>query len=637
MNNNQNDDVKRVLDSVDVVELVSEYIELQRRGKNYFGLCPFHDENTPSFSVSPEKKLAMCMGCGEGGNTITFYSKIKNITFREALIELADRAGIKIAAGKVVKDPNEDLYQLLDEVSQYYTNYLYFSETGQKAIGYLEKRKINKTLIKKYRLGFAPEKIDSLYQYMKEKKYSTTDLLDLGLVRQNDQGKYYDYFTNRLIFPITNAKGQTVGFSARSISSREQVKYLNSPESKVFHKGELLYNLSEASSEIRKNKKIYLTEGFFDVIKADQNGLPNVVATMGTALTQSQVSLLARFTSEVIIAFDGDEAGMKANLSALKSILTNNKLKVNVLSLPNKMDLDDFFNKNSSEKGLQIINERQMDGINFAYKYLSHNKDLTNSGDLSKFKNEFETIISTQSQAVFSLYEKQFSEDYGFAISFNRVKTNNYSYQRPNQVNQTNQTDQYNYNYQHEENRPIPAPPGEVVDVGQQDVMNVRFTNQIKKIEQAQRELIIDLVLQREYYELIKDRLDFSNIHNDIHAKILKAIFDYYNQISEHEFIDLDLFIQLNNDLKDPIEIEVKNRVHWKSNIKAPSRETIINLLHIVDHSDLIYEAFDLFNKISKEEFAEAVLDEDLTLFVKILEKINEFENNIDSINDSNN
>lgn len=615
MNHKTNDDFKTVLDSVDIVELVSEYVDLEKRGKNYFGLCPFHNEDTPSFSVSPEKKIAKCMGCGEGGNTITFYAKIKNISFGEALTELANRAGIKISSGSVKIDPNIYLYELLDEVRLFYTQYLYFSKTGQQAIKYLENRNINKEMIEKYKLGFAPEKSDALYQFMREKKYSTTDLLDLGLVRQGESGNYYDYFSNRLIFPITNPKGQTVGFSARGLSKSEKVKYLNSPESKVFYKGEILYNLNEASSSIRKMKEIYLTEGFFDVIKADQNKLSNIVATMGTSLTQHQVDLLARFSKNITLAFDGDEAGLKANLSALKSLLSNNKLKVSVLVLPNKQDLDDFFNQNPGEKGINIISQRKMDGLLFAYRYLAKNKDFTNSSDLARFKNEFEQIISNQSSVVFNYYEKLFKDENNFNINFNKTKTikpTKQYYSREDEIrfDESNIRDEIEV-------------PSSIIPLVEANLFH--YNNGLKTSINAQFTLITELILQREHFDFIRNKIRFETITDDNARILLKAVYDYYLKLIDHNFVNLDILLNSNDDLKEIVNSKIMTHINWKSKITFETTKEINEIIDLVNSVELYQSAIDLTNELinNNDSNKEIILLSEIT---EIVEKIKRFE-----------
>jgi DNA primase len=210
--------IELINEKTPIVDLVSEFVSLQKAGKNYRGLCPFHQEKTPSFFVSPEKNICKCYGCGEGGSPINFYRKIKNISFQEAAEELAEKAGIEIEKTKRQKDPYESFYQLLHEVKEFYKFNLKNSEKGQKALDYLYKRELSDEIIEHFEIGYAPEHSDALYKLLNDKGYQVSDMIKLGVVKQKDDGSYYDLFSNRIIFPITNAKGSVVGFSGRTLN-----------------------------------------------------------------------------------------------------------------------------------------------------------------------------------------------------------------------------------------------------------------------------------------------------------------------------------------------------------------------------------------------------------------------------------
>ncbi|MFA7422437.1 MAG: DNA primase, partial [Acholeplasmataceae bacterium] len=396
--------IEQINEKTPIVELVSEFVTLQKAGKNYRGLCPFHQEKTPSFFVSPEKNICKCYGCGEGGSPINFYRKIKNISFQEAAEELAERAGITVEKAVKQKDPYEVFYQLMHEAKEFYKFNLKNSEKGQEALKYLHQREINDPIIDHFELGYAPEHSDALYKLLNDKGYQVSDMIKLGVVKQKDDGSYYDLFSNRLIFPITNPKGSVVGFSGRTMNPKDSIKYVNSPETVIFKKGQLLYHFNEALPDIRRNKQVVLFEGFFDVISSYDAGIQNGVATMGTSLTIEQAKLIKQFTDSIIIAYDGDDPGMKATLSAI-NILEKVKLKTEVLTIPESLDPDEFIKAYGPEKYEGLFGEYLKDPYQFRYQYYKKGKDLSNSNDITAFKNQVLEMLSYADKAIQNIYK----------------------------------------------------------------------------------------------------------------------------------------------------------------------------------------------------------------------------------------
>lgn len=401
--------IREINEKTDIVELVSEYIELEKAGKNYKGLCPFHDDTNPSFSVSPEKNIAMCMTCKEGGQPITFLRKIKNISFNEAALELASRAGIEVKGVEVKKDPNEKFYTLMHDASLFYQFNLKNSEGGEKALDYLARREVRGELIDHFRIGYATRG-DALYRMLKDKGYAVSDMIALGLVRQGDDGKYYDLFGDRVTFPITDPKGHVVGFSGRTLSAKDRVKYINSPETVIFKKGLLLYHFHEALLEISKNRQVVLYEGFFDVISSYAAGVRHGIATMGTALTKNQARLIKSVTDSIVIAYDGDDAGLKATDQAI-TILDQENLKTEVLEIPDKMDPDDFIKAYGPEVFEARFGEHTKDGYAFRYDYYKHKSDLDNANDRKTFRNRVQKMIRRADVSVKDFYVKKLARD----------------------------------------------------------------------------------------------------------------------------------------------------------------------------------------------------------------------------------
>lgn len=335
----------------DIVDVVSQYVKLNRRGSTYFGLCPFHNEKTPSFSVTPSKQMYYCFGCGAGGNVFNFVMEYENYTFGEALQHLADRAGVqlpKIEYSREAKRKAERRAVLL-EINRLAARYFYYQlrrETGKQAYAYLTGRGLSEETIKKFGLGYSDKYSDDLYKFLKSKNYSDDLLRDSGLFNVDERRGMYDKFWNRVIFPIMDVNGRVIGFGGRVMGDGKP-KYLNSPETTIFDKSRNLYGLNVARTT-RKNYLI-LCEGYMDVISMHQAGFTNAVASLGTALTSGHASLLKRYTQEVLLLYDSDEAGVKAALRAIP-ILREAGLTSRVVNLRPHKDPDEFIKALGAEE-----------------------------------------------------------------------------------------------------------------------------------------------------------------------------------------------------------------------------------------------------------------------------------------------
>jgi len=351
----QKDEVKS---KVDIVELVSSYIPLKKAGRNFSGLCPFHSEKTPSFMVSGERQVFKCFGCGESGDVFTFLQKIESYDFREALVELAKRVGVVLAEYKpsAQSRQKDKILEINEMARKFYSYILQKHKKGEVARQYLKKRGIAEEIWKKYSLGFAPEGWENTISFLKKRNFAASDVAASGLVvareRASDKS-YYDRFRNRLIFPIADARGVTLGFAGRvieersreeGIGSRSEPKYLNSPETEVFHKGSLLFGLDVARDVIREANEALLVEGEFDVLSAHQIGIKNVVASKGTALTDKQIATLSRISEKVVLCFDTDLAGDKASRRGIE-LMDMAGLTVHVVGLGKFKDPDEFCQK----------------------------------------------------------------------------------------------------------------------------------------------------------------------------------------------------------------------------------------------------------------------------------------------------
>lgn len=335
--------VEEVRERNDIVDVIGSYVKIQRKGNSYFGLCPFHNEKSPSFSVSPQKQMYYCFGCGAGGNVLTFVMEYENYTFPEALKFLADRAGMKLPQQEYSGEERrqQDLRSRIMELNKMAAGYFYYqlrSENGTQAMNYLRNRRLSDETMKRFGLGFANKYSNDLYKYLKSKGVSDELLRESGLMNVDEKHGMYDKFWNRVIFPIMDVKGRVIGFGGRVMGDGKP-KYLNSPETKVFDKSRNLYGLNVA----RTSRKRYLLvcEGYMDVISLHQAGFTNAVASLGTALTEKHAALLKRYTEEIILTYDSDDAGVRAALRAIP-IVKRAGLTAKVLHMEPYKDPDEF-------------------------------------------------------------------------------------------------------------------------------------------------------------------------------------------------------------------------------------------------------------------------------------------------------
>ena len=352
--------VEEVRTRNDIVDVISGYVKLQRKGSSYFGLCPFHNEKSPSFSVSPGKQMYYCFGCGAGGNVLTFIMEYENYSFPEALKFLADRAGVKLPQQEYSREERrqQDLRTAILEVNKTAAKYYYYqlrSEAGKPGMDYLKNRQLSEETMQRFGLGYATKFSDGLYRYLKQKGVSDELLRQSGLMNVDEKRGMYDKFWNRVIFPIMDVNNRVIGFGGRVMGDGKP-KYLNSPETKVFDKSRNLYGLNVARTS-RKNY-IIVCEGYMDVISMHQAGFTNAVASLGTALTSQHASLLKRYTEEVILSYDSDEAGIKAALRAIP-LLKEAGLTAKVLRMAPYKDPDEFIKALGTEAFQERINQAQ--------------------------------------------------------------------------------------------------------------------------------------------------------------------------------------------------------------------------------------------------------------------------------------
>lgn len=379
----------------DIVSTISQYMTLKRKGRNYFGLCPFHNEKSPSFSVSPDKQIFHCFGCGVGGDVINFVKKIENIGFLDSVRLLAEKSGIQLpndiskAEEKNIKLKNR-VYKINELAAKFYHENLY-KPTSKIAQDYIKKRKLNNATLKSFLMGYASNSSNELLRYLKEQGFTEEELLASCLIGKSDRG-YYDKFRNRLMIPIRDERGRFIAFGGRVLDDSKP-KYINSPENIVYSKGRNLFGLNVAREGIHGPlKRLLIVEGYMDAISLYQRGITNVVASLGTALTDSQGRLLRRNTEQVILGYDADGAGQQAIIRGME-ILKSMDIDIRILQISGAKDPDEYVLKFGPEKMVKAMDEA-ISAIEFKIKVLRANLDLNNVNDKVKFLTEIAKILS---------------------------------------------------------------------------------------------------------------------------------------------------------------------------------------------------------------------------------------------------
>lgn len=408
-----NEVINEIRNKTDIVDIVSKYINLTKKGKNYIGVCPFHDDHSPSMSVSPEKQIFTCFSCGASGNVFTFVSDFEKISFIDAVRLLGEKVGVNVSGGTVTNIKKDDYFEIYEYANKFYQNSL-FTSLGKNATQYLEGRNIDKETIKKFGIGLSIQKL-SLTEYLKNKKYSIDKLIDVGLT--NDNGN--DIFVNRIMFPIYDLSGNPVAFSGRIYNTKDTSKYVNSKETDKFKKGKILYNYHIAKEHLKKNDTVIIMEGQMDVIRASTIGIDNCIATMGTALTKDHKSIIKNMTNNVILCFDGDSAGEKATISAIE-ILEDTGVNIKVVRLPNGMDPDEYIIKEGKDSFLYQI-KSAINLIDYKMEVLKKNKDLTNIKDISSYVNSvIKELSNEKDNIIIELNLKKLSDS--FNIDYKTLK-----------------------------------------------------------------------------------------------------------------------------------------------------------------------------------------------------------------------
>ncbi len=515
------DDIKARLN---IVDIVGAYVQLKKAGVNYKGVCPFHSEKTPSFIVSPEKQIFHCFGCNKGGDIFTFIEEAEGVQFPEALQFLADKAGIKVdnlsKFWKKEKKSEKDIFFKAHELAaEFFEKQLNKTNDGKKVLEYLKKRGINDDTIKEFRIGFAPDSYSELNEYLLKKGIPKDILLKSGLVSAKNiaSENIYDKYRARLIFPIFDYMGRICGFGGRALKKDQMPKYLNSPENIIYNKSKILYGLSHAKRDIKEKDKIILVEGYFDVILPYQEGVKNICATSGTALTEAQVRLINRLTNNMVCSFDSDEAGQEAAYRAY-TLARDFSMNVQTMGVSSEKDPADFVLKKGAEEFIKKVDNAQ----DFLVFYVESLTKEFNPGDASGRRKILDRILPFYKKlppASKDFYIKELSKKMNIPERFLYDEIENFKLP--------------------------PKHPARTDEVSINPLQRHKFDCS---------EILISIVLEYpKMLENLKDLAVENHFDNEMKS-IYKILFDQYNQ-SRNGVVEWDLKSRFSSDLSQKLDI----------------------------------------------------------------------------------
>jgi len=533
--------INEIREKNDILDVVSEYVKLEKRGRNYIGLCPFHDEKTPSFSVSEDKQICHCFGCKKGGNVFQFIQEIKGISFVDAVRELGDKVDIHLeqqetAPTEGIVDDHIKMIEMHELMANNYHYILKHTEEGEAALNYLKSRGFTEELINDRKIGYAPNHSKFTHDFLEKNGYDAVLAYEAGLLSRNDETfDYFDRFRDRIIFPLLNFQGKTVGFSGRTYTDQSP-KYLNSPETPIFQKRKMLYNVDRARKFIRQNDEVILLEGFMDVIKSFEADIKQVVATMGTALSREHVTMVKKLASNVTLLYDGDFAGKEAAINVGKDLL-NEGLNVFVVNLPKTMDPDDYITEYGSDAFKSFVEGQKQSYVTFKAQqlyYANENNDLKHEQHIEELIHDINLI---QSEFLRKKVLQQVADLY--KVDVNSLK-NRLS---PNIVQ--NYTDYNNF---------VPE-------------MKEKKLDKIGRAEQAllkhfmnHKQLFLEYHsrINQEDFTSLNNRVIFSRLNGYYKNNDVFNISDFSSYIEEHQIIETVMYLDslLINDEPETEEIE---------------------------------------------------------------------------------
>lgn len=516
--------LNEIRQAVDIVDVISDYVQLKKQGRNYFGLCPFHGENTPSFSVSSDKQIFHCFGCGAGGNVFTFLMELENISFQEAAVKLAEKTNIELQISspsfgkeKKVSDEIQEMINAHELLSKFYHHLLVNTKEGQDALEYLLNRGFTRESIDKFQIGYSLNSWDFVYKFLTKRDFKPEWMEKAGLIIKRERdGSYFDRFRDRIMFPIFDRNGKTIAFSGRSLGANNEPKYLNSPETAIFNKSKILYNFHLARASIRKLQTAILFEGFADVISADRSGVENGIATMGTALTDEHISLIRQNVQSITICYDSDKAGIEAAYRA-GNLLMDAGFSIKVALMPDGLDPDEYIKKNGAERFRNEVIGASLTWMSFKFLYFRRGKNLQQEGDRLSYIEQIVKEISNLPKAVErDHYLRQLATE--FSLSLDALK------QQQKQIFFAEKRKTKGQN-----------------EVKVSPVLLTKQANDLKPAHYtAERRLINHMLKNRDVAYRVQELMQGNTFNIDEHQAIITYLFGFYE---DHDDPDPSLFL----------------------------------------------------------------------------------------------
>lgn len=548
--------IDEVRERTDIVEVVGQYVQLKKSGKNYVGLCPFHEEKTPSFSVVEDKQIFHCFGCGKGGNVFTFLQELEGLSFPESVKKVADMEQISLGVEISTEPANENagrqqpLIALHEKIRDLYHHILVNTKAGEEALAYLHKRGLSDELINEFKIGFAPNQRDFLVQVCQKDRVPEDVMARSGLFIQRDDGRFSDRFYQRVTFPLNDARGKTIGFSGRLLQTKDfpgedQPKYLNSPETELFNKREVLFNFDKARNEIRKQGEAILFEGFMDVLAAWQADIKIGLASMGTSLTEQQIMAIERITSHVIVAYDGDKAGLAATDRALAILGAHSRLSLSAVTIPEKLDPDEYLRKYGAEELRNLLQHGRQTPFVFQMHYRKKDVNLDNEADRLDYLNGLvDELVKVQSPVEQDLYLGQLANE--FNLTRDSLK------QQLRQARQTSRMERRQQTPQHSNNAAM-------ITVAPKPVLTQQEKAERMLIYRAIHETSVREQLVQQEFQFIHDRYQELLLYLDsymmVHGQFVLA--DFLNYLKEDAMKQLVIDISVLQMSEDSNEREI--------------------------------------------------------------------------------
>lgn len=521
------DFINEVRNSVNIVDVISQYVSLEKKGKDYIGLCPFHQEKTPSFTVNEEKQFFKCFGCGKGGNVYKFLMYKDNLTFPESVEQVANFAHIPMPSGYSNHQTNSNLTPVMkinQDAADFYHRVLVTTRAGERGMAYAKKRELDKKTIDHFGIGYAPQQENLLLLYLRGKNYQDDDLVKSGLFIQSKSGELYDRFRDRLMFPLSDESGRVIAFSGRRLSNdKTEAKYMNSPETEIFTKSKLLFHFAEAKKVAREEKHLVLYEGYMDVIAAYKAGVKSGIASMGTSLTDEQVYMMRRNNRNIIINYDGDDPGVHAAERAVQMFKQVGGFNIGVVVLPEGLDPDEYVKKYGEDKYHSEV-KGALSATDFLLKRLAKKFNLNNDLDRINYLNEAVKEISNISDPVQQdLYLRKIADEN--KVSFEALKANLlHEVKRNRRANRHKNSDPYV-----DKTRPVVDLPTQDKNATVVDPVQLRLLYLFLKSDQARDYLLAQHFLfpSKEFAQLEELWLKFIETHEN------PAVSDFYDFIPE--------------------------------------------------------------------------------------------------------